>query len=139
MYKKGSEVRNQTYSLGLLSANYALHAVHITVILISTFGWLWLQTLYLTVAVQISVAGAWLLVGPLMGKGLAYCPATELQWHIRRKLGLSVPDWGYVKFLSDALIGHDIDAELIDRIIAWVFGVSVICSITVLVATSASN
>ena len=111
------------HHLGLRAMNMALHAVHLFVIGFSVVGWMFDKTRLANLVLLALILFSWYGLGPLMGQSgtYGYCVITDLQWSLRRRLGLEAPPGGYMTYLGDRLTGHDVNALLVDRITAAVF------------------
>jgi len=121
---------------GLEAFNILGHASHLFVILFSVLGWMWCETRIANLVLLLAVLFSWYALGPLLGKKgeYGYCVITDLQWQLRRRIGLEAPPWGYMKFLADRLSGRTgdqgLDPELIERATAAAFFASLLASVT---------
>ncbi|MDH3634789.1 MAG: DUF2784 family protein [Gammaproteobacteria bacterium] len=102
----------------LLALNLVLHGLHLVLILFSLVGWMFCETRLLNLIALLLILFSWYGLGPLLGKGNAwgYCVITDIQWRIRRELGLESRSGGYVKYLADNLLGGDFDETQLDII-----------------------
>jgi hypothetical protein len=115
---------------GLKILNFALHVTHLFVIGFSVIGWMFPATRLANLVLLLMILVSWYGFGPFFGKRSAYgyCVITDLQWRLRRRMGLEVPPWGYMKYLIDAVAGRQVDAGLIDRITVFAFFISLAAS-----------
>jgi len=113
---------------GLMLLNWTFHAVHIGIILLNMFGWLFPSTQKATLTFQILTLMSWFGLGCIYGFG--YCCVTDWHSRIRKQLGQSGFPGGYVKFLVDRMTGINADPVTTDRITAAVLLVAVLCSIS---------
>ena len=118
----------------LQSLNLSLHVFHQVWILFHLVGWMFCQTRLLHLVVVGLTLSSWYCLGPLTKKGnaLGYCVVTDIQWGVRKRLGLESRDGGYVKYLGDHLFGHNFDESLADKIGAGIFFVCIAASLTTL-------
>ena len=113
-------------------ANIALHGLHLAIVLGAGTGWMFCETRLATLALQGAIALSWLVIGPLSGKPIGYCLVTDLQWRVRRDIGLVERPGGYMKYLLDGVTGRNFDAGFIDRWTARVFAASIAANLTLL-------
>jgi Protein of Unknown function (DUF2784) len=113
---------------GLMFLNWTFHAVHVGIILINTFGWLFPGTQKAALTVQVLTLMSWFGLGCIYGFG--YCCVTDWHSRIQRHLGQSGFPGGYIKFLVDRMTGMNADPVTTDRITAIVLLVAVSCSIS---------
>ena len=120
---------------GLEALNILGHAAHLFVILFSVLGWMWCGTRIANLILLLAVLLSWYGLGPLFGKkgGYGYCLITDLQWRLRRRMGLEAPPWGYMKYLADRLSGRTgdqgLDPDLIERATVVAFFASLLASV----------
>jgi hypothetical protein len=107
-----------------LYLNHFYHAVHLAVIALSTFGWLWSRFHVLHVALLISILLSWGVAGIFYGFG--YCFLTDWHWEVRRRLGIRDDPHSYTKLLFDAVTGREIAPFIVDfvTVIGLVIGVT---------------
>lgn len=110
----------------LKTLNFALHGVHQGLIVFSLLGWMFCQTRLLNLIALTSILFSWYGLGPLLGKAHAwgYCLITDMQWKVRKELGLDSRRGGYMKYLADNLLGGDFDESRIDK---WSVAVILTC------------
>ena len=101
----------------LKTLNVALHGFHQGLIVFSLLGWVLCETRLLNLIVLGSILFSWYGLGPLLGKAHAwgYCLITDIQWKVRKELGLDSRRGGYMKYLADNLLGGDFDESRIDK------------------------
>ncbi|MCK5273801.1 MAG: DUF2784 family protein [Alphaproteobacteria bacterium] len=114
-----------TERLPLNIANIALHGLHLAIVAGAGIGWMFCETRLATLALQAAIALSWVVIGPLTGKSLGYCLVTDLQWRVRRGIGLAELPGGYMKYLVDGVTGRDLDAARVDRWTARIFAASI--------------
>ena len=110
----------------LQALNLALHGLHQGLIVFSLLGWMFCQTRLLNLIALALILFSWYGLGPVLDKANAwgYCLITDIQWRLRRQLGLESRRGGYMKYLADNLLGGDIDEARIDR---WSVGMIIGC------------
>lgn len=92
---------------------------HLAVIGFNLFGWIW-RSLRRAHLICIGLtAASWLLLG--LWYGIGYCPLTDWQWQVKRKLGEPDLPASFIKYFSDKLSGHAIDPVLVDLLTAIFF------------------
>jgi len=112
--------------------NIVLHGLHLAIVTGAGVGWIFCETRLATLGLQGAIALSWLVIGPLAGKPLGYCLVTDLQWRVRRGIGLAERPGGYMKYLADGMTGRDLDVALIDRWTARIFAASIAANLTAL-------
>lgn len=113
---------------GLILLNWTFHAVHIGILFLNTFGWLFSSTQTATLTLQIMTLMSWFGLGSVYGFG--YCCVTDWHSRIQKHLGQSGFPGGYIKFLVDRMTGMNADPVTTDRITTIVLLVAVLCSIS---------
>lgn len=92
--------------------NYAFHALHISIIFFTLFGWILHVTRLAHLILVIMTLFSWYVLGFWLGKG--YCPITHWHWMIRRKIPAArIPD-SYIKLVLDTMSGRDIDSVTVN-------------------------
>lgn len=112
----------------LILLDWFLHAAHLGVIFLNTFGWLFPSTQEVTLTLQILTLLSWFGLGCVYGFG--YCCVTDCHSRIQRRLGRPGFPGGYIKFLIDRMTGMNADPVITDRFTAVVLFVAVSCSIS---------
>lgn len=122
---------NGARSYSLAALNLVLHGFHQAWIVFTLIGWMFCATRIPHLIVSFATLASWYVLGPLLKKGDAfgYCVITDVQWEIRRRLGLEECKGGYVKYLGDQLFGADFDESLADKIVAAVFFACILASL----------
>jgi len=113
---------------GLILLNWTFHALHIGILLLNTFGWLFSSTQTATLMLQILTLISWFGLGSIYGCG--YCCVTDWHSRIQKHLGQSGFPGGYVKFLVDHMTGMNADPVKTDRVTVAILLVAVLCSIS---------
>lgn len=121
-----------TERMSLNIVNIALHGLHLAIVAGAGVGWIFCETRLATLGLQGAIALSWLVIGPLAGKPLGYCLVTDLQWRVRRGIGLAERPGGYMKYLADGVTGRDMNVALIDRWTARIFAASIAANLTML-------
>lgn len=112
----------------LLILNLVLHGLHQVLIVFSLVGWIFCETRLLNLIVLMLILFSWYGLGPILRKGntWGYCVITDIQWQIRKKLGLDSRSGGYVKYLADNLLGGDFDETRADK---WAVAIIFACTL----------
>lgn len=104
---------------GLQLLDLLLIIVHFVIIGFNLFGWIWERTRKAHLMVICATASCWFILGIWFGIG--YCPITDWDWQIKEKLGIhNLPD-SFIKYYADMLVGHSVDAGLINTLTATGF------------------
>jgi len=101
----------------LLALNLVLHGFHQILIVFSLVGWIFCETRMLNLIVLMLILFSWYGLGAILRKGntWGYCVITDIQWQVRKELGLDRRSGGYVKYLADNLVGRDFDETRVDK------------------------
>ena len=112
----------------LLTLNLVLHGIHQILIVFSLLGWIFCETRMLNLIVLILILFSWYGLGPILRKGntWGYCVITDIQWQIRKKLGLDSRSGGYVKYLADNLLGGNFNETRADK---WAVAIILTCTL----------
>ena len=112
----------------LLTLNLVLHGIHQILIVFSLLGWIFCETRMLNLIVLILILFSWYGLGPILRKGntWGYCVITDIQWQVRKKLGLDSRSGGYVKYLADNLVGWDFNETRADK---WAVAIILTCTL----------
>jgi hypothetical protein len=102
---------------------------HLIIIGFNLFGWIWQSTRKLHFICIILTAACWFVLGIWMGWG--YCPVTDLEWHIKEKLGEHNLPGSFIKYYADKISGVPISAPLIDTLTAACFFLAALLSVYV--------
>ncbi|MBS1531101.1 MAG: DUF2784 domain-containing protein [Bacteroidetes bacterium] len=110
-------------------ADILLTLLHLLIIGFNLFGWIWKRTRRWHLAFAALTAGSWFILGIWFGWG--YCPVTDLEWHVKEKLGEhNLPD-SFIKYYADKLSGTSVSASLIDTVTTVVFFTAILVSVYV--------
>jgi len=101
----------------LLTLNLVLHGLHQIIIVFALLGWMFCESRMLNLIVLMVILFSWYGLGPILSKANAwgYCFITDIQWRVRKELGLESRSGGYVKYLADNLLGRDFDKTRVDK------------------------
>ncbi len=106
-----------------------LTLLHFAIIGFNLFGWIWKRTRKLHFICVIVTAGCWFILGIWFGIG--YCPITDLEWHLKEKLGEHNLPNSFIKYYADIIFGKPINASLIDTLTAVCFFLAAMISVYV--------
>ena len=101
--------------------------VHLAIIGFNLLGWIWTRTRRAHLISVLITAGSWLILG--IWYGIGYCPVTEWQWNVKRKLGEDNLPGSFIKYFADKVFNTNFDPNLINTITAVSFGVVAFVSI----------
>lgn len=91
-----------------------LNILHAGIILFCLTGWIWRRTRVAHFVLVAFIFASWFILG--IWKGLGYCALTDLQWHIKTKLGEQHLPNSFIKYAVDKVSGMDVPASLIDKV-----------------------
>src|SRR5687768_18439227 len=104
-----------------------LTLVHLILIGFNLLGWIWAKTRKLHLICILLTAFSWLVLGIWFGMG--YCPVTDWQWQVKRKLGETDLPASFIKYFADKITGMDFSASLVNTVTVVVFAVAAVLSI----------
>ncbi len=97
----------------LLLLDILLTALHCSIVLFITCGWLkpsWRKGHLIFITF---VLFAWLVIGAWIGT-IGYCPITDWHWDVKRALGETQLPASFIKYLVDKTLGINSDRFVID-------------------------
>lgn len=113
--------------VALMLLDWFFHTMHLGIIIVNTFGWLFPSAQKAALMVQLLTLLSWFGLGCIYGFG--YCCITDWHSRVRRHLGQSGFPGGYIKFLVDRVTGMNADPVITDRITVVILFVAVSCSL----------
>lgn len=108
-------------SLHLLDA--LLTIVHVVIIAVNLFGWIWKKTRKLHFILAMATIASWFILG--MWFGLGYCPVTDWQWQVKYRLGERNLPASFVEYYAEKITGYNFSTSFIDIVTL----VSFLCAI----------
>lgn len=116
----------------LQTLNLALHGFHQILIVFNVVGWMFCETRMLNLIVLLLTLFSWYGLGPLLKKGdvWGYCLITDIQWGVRKELGIDSRSGGYIKYLADNLLSKNFDETRVDKLGTAVFLTCIFASVT---------
>ncbi len=90
------------------------HILHILIICINIFGWIFKRTRRLNLIVLLLTLFSWFGLG--LFYGLGYCPLTDWHWDVKRSLGQTNLPNSYIKLMLDSLTGYNWSPDVVDII-----------------------
>lgn len=111
-------------------ANVLLHLAHLALIVLVLAGWWFCQTRLVSVLLMTATLVSWYGLKPLMAKDgdYGYCLITDIQWRLRRRIGLAAPEGGYIKFLAERFVDHELDDDLVEKVTLAAFFACVVAA-----------
>ena len=97
--------------------------LHLLIICFNLFGWIWSKTRKLHLVFVGLTLASWFILG--IWYGIGYCPITDWQWDVKRKLGETNLPSSFVKYFADKITGNDYPAAFVDRVTLISFLVSI--------------
>lgn len=104
-----------------------LTIIHLAIVGFNLFGWMFRSTRKAHFISIILTAASWLILGIWFGIG--YCPFTDWQWQVKRKLGETQLPGNFIEYFAEKIIGTNFDRELINNIITVCFVVVALLSV----------
>ncbi|WP_141733027.1 DUF2784 family protein [Oligoflexus tunisiensis] len=105
------------WALGLL--DHLLMLVHLLVIGINVFGWMWARTRRLHRWTLLLTTLSWLGLGAFYGWG--YCFLTDLHWSVKRELGERVLPHSFIQYVLHNKLGFNFPDAWVNNAAALVF------------------
>ncbi|RWU07521.1 DUF2784 domain-containing protein [Pedobacter chitinilyticus] len=112
-----------------LILDYLLTVLHLVIIGLNLFAWIWPKTRKLHLYVIGITLACWLILG--IWYGLGYCPITDWQWQVKTKLGETNLPNSFVKYHLDQLTGRNIPDGTVDLITSGSFLIAIVYSVKV--------
>lgn len=112
-----------------LILDYLLTVLHLVIIGLNLFAWIWPKTRKLHLYVIGITLACWLILG--IWYGLGYCPITDWQWQVKTKLGETNLPNSFIKYHLDRLTGRNIPDTTVDIITLGSFLIAIVCSVKV--------
>jgi len=107
--------------IGLRILDLLLTLLHFVIIGFNLFGWIWKRTRRLHLIVVCATAACWFILGIWFGIGW--------DWQIKEKLGEhNLPD-SFIKYYADIIVGHSVNASLIDTFTAAGFFIAALLAV----------
>ena len=96
-----------------------LNIVHVIIVAFCVTGWIEQRWRKVHLVVLAVILFSWVVLG--IWKGWGYCMLTDIQWHIKHRLGQqNLPD-SFIKYMVDKVAGKDIPSSLINPVVLCVF------------------
>jgi len=89
--------------------------VHGVVTLFNLFGWIPRRTRRVHLVVIIATLASWSILGIFFGFG--YCPFTDWQWDLKRRLGETGLPNSFVEYYLEILTGADLSPSFVDTLV----------------------
>jgi len=113
--------------IGLRILDLLLTLLHFVIIGFNLLGWIWKPTRKLHFMVVCATATCWFILGIWFGIG--YCPITDWDWQIKEKLGEHNLPNSFIKYYADIVVGHSVNASLIDTLTAAGFFIAALLAV----------
>ncbi|MEM6524113.1 MAG: DUF2784 domain-containing protein [Bacteroidota bacterium] len=104
-----------------------LFVIHLIVIGLNLFAWVWKRTRRLHLWVAGTTVFSWLVLGIWYGFG--YCFLTDWEWNIKRQLGEKNLPHSFTQYLSDNVFGLYLSTTIVDGLTLGLFVIAIICSL----------
>lgn len=113
----------------LTFADWVLHLLHVLVVGLNVFGWMWSRTRKLSMILLAATALSWSLLGALYGFG--FSPLTALHWKIKAAQGVEkLPD-SYFVYLLQEVGGFKVNVPFVDGMAAGVLFMCIVAALFV--------
>lgn len=99
----------------LRSYEILIAVVHGAITLFNLFGWIPRRTRRVHLFVILATLASWSLLGIFFGFG--YCPFTDWQWDLKRRLGETGLPSSYVEYYLEILTGTDLSPATVDAFV----------------------
>lgn len=96
----------------LAALDWALHAMHVGLIVFLLLGWVWRPLHKLHMLAVVIVWLCWLVLGWMAGH-FGYCLLTDWHWQVKQALGETGLPRSYIDYMYQKLTGHTPDAQLV--------------------------
>ena len=103
----------------LKALDILLTLTHFIIIGFNLTGWIWPATRKWHFYLVMATAASWFLLGIWFGMG--YCPITDWQWQVKRKLGETNLPSSFIKYYADKISGQNTDPDLVNNVTLFVF------------------
>ena len=104
-----------------------LTVVHLAIIGFNLFGWIPRASRKAHFISIILTAASWFLLGIWFGMG--YCPFTDWQWQVKRKLGEKNLPSNFIEYFVEKIAARDFDAQFINYTTVICFALTALVSI----------
>ena len=104
-----------------LFLDYFLSTFHGGMVIFNLTGWIWKKTRKWHLLTTSLAMFSWFGLGMTYGWG--YCPSTDWQWEIKRKLGESDLPNSFIKYMVDKISGFTWEQLIVDTTVV-VLGIS---------------
>lgn len=110
----------------LLLLDGLFHALHLGIIIFFLFGWMIKETRMAHYALTLLILLSWYGLG--IFRGFGYCIITDIQWKIKRRLGIKPSTEYYMKYLIDTITGFDTRANIVNGATTYTYFIILILS-----------
>jgi hypothetical protein len=111
----------------LLLLDVLLTIVHVVIICVNLFAWIWKKTRKLHFVLAMVTLASWFILG--IWFGLGYCPVTDWQWEVKSKLGERNLPASFVEYYSEKITGYNFSTSFIDFVTLGSFLVAILMSV----------
>jgi hypothetical protein len=99
--------------------DHILTLLHLSIIGFNLLGWIFPKARKWHLYCVLLTAASWLILG--IWFGLGYCPITDWQWDVKRKLGETTLPNSFITYYVEHITGHNFDDQFIDTATAISF------------------
>lgn len=112
---------------GLRILDILLYSIHVIVIAVNCFFWIWKRTRKIHLVTISLTAFSWIIMGIWYGWG--YCFLTDWEWYVKEQLGETDLPPSFIHYMVNNSLGLGVSEEILDLLTLWVFVVALILSV----------
>ena len=111
----------------LQTLDYLMYALHVVVIGINTFAWIFHKTRRIHLVIILATTFSWFVLGIWYGFG--YCFLTDLEWDIKRQLGETSLPASFIHYAINTTLNMGINTRLLDVLTGLIFGIALVMAL----------
>ena len=109
--------------------DFLLFGIHILLISINMFGWIFIKTRKIQLVTILSTTFSWFVMGIWYGWG--YCFLTDWEWSVKRDLGEYNLPHSFIHYLANNILRLNLNSGFLDNLTVVVFVFALIAGIVV--------
>jgi len=110
----------------MIILNVLFHSLHILMIIVNLFGWIWHGTRTFHLVIFGSTVISWIGLGFFYGWG--YCFITDWHWYIKDRLGETNLPRSYITYFINNMMKLNINEMSIEQFTIYIFIILLIIS-----------
>lgn len=103
----------------MLFWDYFYHFIHLGIVLINCFGWVFKRTRKIHLLVFGVTNVSWFVIGYFYGIG--YCFLTDWHWDVKTKLGETDLPNSYITYMLNNVFGLNVAVKTVNDLILYVY------------------